>query len=101
MLVVDVFLLLSGFLFCRILLIELHRRHGQINVLVLYIARWIRLTPAYLVIIGFYMTWFPSLGDGPLWQQRIEREQERCISSWFLNILYINNYFNIDKLVSA
>ncbi|KAL9880686.1 nose resistant to fluoxetine protein 6-like isoform 2-T2 [Glossina fuscipes fuscipes] len=98
MLVVDVFLLLSGFLFCRILLVELRRRHGQINVLVLYVARWIRLTPAYLVTIGFYMTWFPSLGDGPLWQQRIEREQERCISSWFLNILYINNYFNVDKL---
>uniref|UniRef100_A0A1A9X1E4 Uncharacterized protein n=1 Tax=Glossina brevipalpis TaxID=37001 RepID=A0A1A9X1E4_9MUSC len=98
MLIVDVFLLLSGFLFCRILLIELHRRHGQINVFILYIARWIRLTPAYLVIIGFYITWFPSLGDGPLWQQRIQREQERCLSSWLLNILYINNYFNVDKL---
>lgn len=97
---VDVFLLLSGFLFCRILLIELERRQGKLNVLILYVGRYIRLTPAYLAIIGFYMTWFPSMGSGPLWQQRIEREQERCQSSWWTNILYINNYINSDKLVS-
>lgn len=100
LLFVDVFLLLSGFLFCRILLIELERRKGRLNVLILYIGRYIRLTPAYLAIIGFYITWFPSIGSGPLWQQRIEREQERCETSWWTNILYINNYINSDKLVS-
>ncbi|TMW53381.1 hypothetical protein DOY81_001503, partial [Sarcophaga bullata] len=98
LLFVDVFLLLSGFLFCRILLIELERRKGRLNVLILYIGRYIRLTPAYLAIIGFYITWFPNIGSGPLWQQRIEREQERCQTSWWTNILYINNYINSDKL---
>ncbi|XP_067639934.1 nose resistant to fluoxetine protein 6-like isoform X2 [Eurosta solidaginis] len=97
LLFVDTFLLLSGFLFCRILLIELERRGGRINPLVLYVGRYIRLTPAYMAIIGFYMTWFPSIGSGPLWQERIVREQERCQASWWLNILYVNNYFNTDK----
>lgn len=96
----DIFLLLSGFLFCRILLVELHRRHGKINPSILYIARYIRLTPAYLAVIGFYMTWLPQIGDGPLWPNRIQREQSRCQASWWLNILYINNYINTDKLVS-
>ncbi|XP_046803020.1 nose resistant to fluoxetine protein 6-like [Lucilia cuprina] len=98
LLFVDVFLLLSGFLFCRILLIELERRKGKLNVLILYVGRYIRLTPAYLAIIGFYITWFPSIGSGPLWQQRIEREQERCQLSWWSNILYINNYIGSGKL---
>ncbi|XP_030378610.1 nose resistant to fluoxetine protein 6-like isoform X2 [Scaptodrosophila lebanonensis] len=98
LLFVDTFLLLSGFLFCRILLIELERRRGKLNVLVLYVARYIRLTPAYMAIIGFYMTWFPYVGSGPIWKQRISLEQQRCQSSWWLNILYINNYINTDLL---
>lgn len=82
-------------------MIELEKRAGRINVLVLYAARYIRLTPAYLAIIGFYIYWFPMVGDGPLWPERILREQRRCQSSWWLNILYINNYFNTDQLVST
>ncbi|XP_018793001.1 PREDICTED: nose resistant to fluoxetine protein 6-like [Bactrocera latifrons] len=97
LLFVDTFMLLSGFLFCRILLIELERRRGHINPLILYAGRYIRLTPAYMAIIGFYMTWFPSIGSGPLWRERIVREQERCQASWWLNILYVNNYFQTDK----
>ncbi|EDW86401.2 uncharacterized protein Dwil_GK15256 [Drosophila willistoni] len=92
------FLLLSGFLLCRILLFELERRGGKVNPLMLYVARYIRLTPAYIAIIGFYMTWFPHIGSGPIWNERIGLEKERCQDSWWLNILYINNYFGTDKL---
>lgn len=41
-LLVDTFLLVSGFLLCRLLLIELEKKNGKINVLILYIARYIR-----------------------------------------------------------
>lgn len=98
LLFVDIFLFLSGFLFCRILLIELERRRGNINVAILYIGRYVRLTPSYMAVLGFYMTWFSSIGNGPIWQSRIELEQERCKESWWLNILYINNYIGTDKL---
>lgn len=100
LLFVDIFLFLSGFLFCRIYLTELEKRKGNLNVLFLYLGRYIRLTPAYLTVIMFYVTWFPHIGSGPLWRQRVETEQERCAESWWLNILYINNYFNTDYLVS-
>lgn len=40
---VDTFLLISGFLMCRLLLLELEKRNGKINVLYLYIMRYIRL----------------------------------------------------------
>ncbi|KOB64652.1 Nose resistant to fluoxetine protein 6, partial [Operophtera brumata] len=56
------------------------------------------VTPAYLVVILFYMTWFPKIGEGPLWDDRLMLEQERCMASWWTNILYINNYVNTDQL---
>lgn len=59
-----------------------------------------RLTPAYFIVIGLYATWLPKLGSGPLWNSRMTEEQNRCLSSWWLNLLYINNYVGTDQLVS-
>lgn len=97
-LLVDTFLLLSGFLFTRLLLIELDKRHGKINFGLLYIFRYIRLTPAYGAIIALYATWLPRLGSGPLWDQRMKLEQARCQDSWWRNALYINNYVGTDRI---
>uniref|UniRef100_A0A1I8Q0V0 Acyltransferase 3 domain-containing protein n=1 Tax=Stomoxys calcitrans TaxID=35570 RepID=A0A1I8Q0V0_STOCA len=98
LLFVDIYLLLSGYLFFRLVIVELERRKGKLNPLVLYVGRYIRLTPAYMVVIGFYMTWFTSISSGPIWRERIELQQDRCLQSWWLNILYVNNYINSDKL---
>lgn len=68
---------------------------------VMIIPKILRLTPAYLAVIALYSTWLPKLGSGPLWDSRISLEQERCQSSWWLNLLYINNYFGTDKLVCS
>ncbi|KAL7286330.1 hypothetical protein TKK_0019288 [Trichogramma kaykai] len=95
-LLVDTFLLLSGFLFARILLQELDKRKS-INFAFIYIYRYLRLTPAYMVIVGLYVTWLPKLDSGPLWS-RMKLENERCIASWWANILYINNYVNTDQI---
>ncbi|KAJ2938847.1 hypothetical protein O0L34_g18475 [Tuta absoluta] len=97
-LLVDTFLFLSAFLFCRLLLIELDKRGGKLNVLPILVFRYIRLTPAYLIVILFYMTWLPKIGEGPLWEGRMLLEQERCMTSWWANILYINNYVNNDDM---
>jgi len=56
------------------------------------------LTPAYLMMIGLYSTWFIKIGDGPLWKKRISLEQERCQISWWKNLLYVNNYYGNDAL---
>ncbi|KAJ8978537.1 hypothetical protein NQ317_009480, partial [Molorchus minor] len=49
-LLVDTFLLTSGFLMCRLLLLELDKRKRK--------TRYIRLTPAYIVVVGLYTTFF-------------------------------------------
>ncbi|CAB3229224.1 unnamed protein product [Arctia plantaginis] len=97
-LLVDTFLMLSAFLFSRLLLIELDKRRGKLNVIPILVFRYIRVTPAYLVVILFYMTWLPKIGEGPLWQDRLLLEQQRCMDSWWTNLLYINNYVNTDKM---
>lgn len=99
-LLVDTFLLLSGFLFAHLLMVELEKRHGNVNFLVVFLGRYIRLTPAYLAVIALYSTWLPKLGSGPLWDSRMGLEQERCQSSWWINLLYVNNYIGTDKIVS-
>ncbi|EFN89991.1 Nose resistant to fluoxetine protein 6 [Harpegnathos saltator] len=95
-LLVDTFLLLSGFLLCKILLQELDKKKS-INFLLLYAVRYIRLTPAYLVIIGLYATWLTQLDRGPLWSM-MRREKEKCLASWWTNLLYVNNYVSTDKI---
>ncbi|GAB0098061.1 nose resistant to fluoxetine protein 6 [Sergentomyia squamirostris] len=97
-LLVDTFLLLSGFLFARLLLVELEKRKGKVNFGFLYIFRYIRLTPAYMAVLFLYMVLLQKLGSGPMWDARIGLEQERCSSSWWLNLLYLNNYIGTDKL---
>ncbi|CAG9791792.1 unnamed protein product [Diatraea saccharalis] len=98
MLLVDTFLMISAFLFCRLLLIELDKKGGKLNVLPILIFRYIRLTPAYLAVLFFYMTWFPKIGEGPLWKDKILLEKERCEKSWWTNILYVNNYVDTENM---
>lgn len=99
-LLVDTFLLLSGFLFAHLVLVELEKRRGSVNFGVLYAFRYVRLTPAYLAVIALYATWLPKLGSGPLWDERMLTEQQRCRNSWWLNVLYINNYVGTEEIVS-
>lgn len=49
-LLVDLFLLLSGFLFARLLLLELDKRNGKVNFLMLYIFRYIRYVTFHNII---------------------------------------------------
>lgn len=100
-LLVDTFLLLSGFLFAHLVLVELEKRRGRVNFGLLYVFRYVRLTPAYLAVIAVYATWLPRLGSGPLWQARMGLEQERCRQSWWLNVLYVNNYVGTADIVSV
>ncbi|KAF2899933.1 hypothetical protein ILUMI_06250 [Ignelater luminosus] len=97
-LLVDTFLLISGFLMCRLLLLELEKRNGKVNVLALYIGRYLRLTPSYFVVIALYCTFLVRFDSGPLWNKVISTEQNRCMTSWWANILYINNYVNTDNI---
>nr|CAD7402724.1 unnamed protein product [Timema cristinae] len=94
---VDTFFLVSGFLLSRLMLVELDK-NKRINLFSFFALRYIRLTPPYAVVIAFYATLLPKIGSGPLWDARIGLERDRCVQSWWANIIYVNNYVNTDML---
>ncbi|KAI5738743.1 hypothetical protein M8J77_010634 [Diaphorina citri] len=96
-LIVDTFFVIGGFLTFYYLFQELEARKGQINFLVIYIYRILRITPVYMVIVAFYIYVLPHLGEGPLWESVVIRESERCRANWWTNLLYINNYVNNEN----
>lgn len=58
------------------------------------------MAPVYMVTVFFYAYVLENAGDGPMWKERIGRETEKCRASWWANLLYLNNYINLDKIVS-
>ncbi|CAB3360039.1 Hypothetical predicted protein [Cloeon dipterum] len=95
--IVDTFFLISGFLSCYLMLLELDKKR-KVNVSLLYAYRYIRLTPVYAMVVGFYATIYPKLGDGPMWDQKVGLERDRCRDNWWANLLYINNYVNAENM---
>ncbi|VDO74726.1 unnamed protein product [Heligmosomoides polygyrus] len=55
--------------------------------------------PAYIFCVLFMWILFPELSAGPLW---IHTDTvERCSSSWWKNILFINNFFGVKDTVCS
>lgn len=96
-LIVDTFFVIGGFLTFYYLFLELEDRKGDINFIVIYIYRILRITPVYMVVVAFYIYILPHLGEGPLWESIVWRESDRCRDNWWTNLLYLNNYINVDR----
>lgn len=61
------------------------------------IMRYLRLTPAYAAIIGVSMV-LPAFGSGPFWQESINQMGTTCRRNWWINLTYLNNFIETDKL---
>ncbi|XP_023329081.1 nose resistant to fluoxetine protein 6 isoform X2 [Eurytemora carolleeae] len=92
---VDTFFFLSGFLLCYLLLKELERnsRHGLI-LFNTYLHRYLRLTPAYLAVIGFLATLRNKMFIYP--PNTDSGASEACRDQWWKMILYIHTLFDGD-----
>ncbi|XP_028136399.2 nose resistant to fluoxetine protein 6-like [Diabrotica virgifera virgifera] len=94
---VDTFFTISGFLAAYFALLSYQKLNDNSIIIKLYIHRYIRMVSIYTVILAFYCTLFVKTGNGPLWRERVEVERERCRKSWWLNLFFINNYFNTEN----
>ncbi|KRZ96225.1 Nose resistant to fluoxetine protein 6 [Trichinella sp. T8] len=97
----DSFFVLSGFLVCYLFLnrAQLHNALEPMHWVLFYIRRAIRLVPVYVVLLGFVALLFKHVGDGPLWTGSIPSfsSQLGCESSWWTNLLFINNFFGQEN----
>ncbi|XP_047996986.1 nose resistant to fluoxetine protein 6-like [Leguminivora glycinivorella] len=97
-LVVSTFFVMSGFLLA--FNFELHAEKHRVSWLELpkgMMLRWLRLTPAYALILGLVATIVRRLGAGPLWNQMVTVESDACRQYWWAHLLYINNYIYDDN----
>lgn len=62
---------------------------------------FLRLTPVYAVIIFFFATLQYKMGSGPLWEAFIGSDRNNCQQTWWLSLLYLNNYVATDKTVET
>ena len=57
-----------------------------------------RLTPPYALFMMFYIPLIKYWSNGPLWSQ-VGIERNECESTWWKNLLYINNLFDPTEMV--
>ncbi|KAL0101533.1 hypothetical protein PUN28_018985 [Cardiocondyla obscurior] len=96
--VTDTFFLLSGALLAYTELSKKERAaKWRFDMIGLYIHRYVRLTPAYAMMIGFYATLFDKFGTGPHWDTWVGSNKNFCRENWWANLLYVNNYVNVPN----
>ncbi|BET00700.1 transferase activity, transferring acyl groups other than amino-acyl groups [Nesidiocoris tenuis] len=93
-LAVDTFFMISGllnsFIFMKVRAKK--RKFTIVDIIISYIHRFVRLTPAYAMAIAITATLLYRLGNGPEWDRIIRPVQNDCKDGWWWNILYVNNY---------
>lgn len=72
---------------------------GRLNVPLMYLHRIVRLTPVLAVAVLLFMTLFPRLDSGPLWQQ-FSSSYQLCSDTWWATLLYVQNYAAAGRMVS-
>lgn len=65
-----------------------------------YLHRFLRLTPALAAVVLFEATLLIRMRDGPLWETNLKALKSTCEKAWWQTLLYIQNYYNPDGIVS-
>ncbi|XP_052868606.1 nose resistant to fluoxetine protein 6 isoform X1 [Anopheles cruzii] len=90
---VDSFFLISGLLTCWSMLNELDR-NGRLNLPLMYLHRYLRLTPALAALILYSATLMRYSGSGPFWDGAMSLTADTCRDYWWSALLYVQNYVN-------
>ncbi|XP_058123123.1 nose resistant to fluoxetine protein 6-like [Anopheles ziemanni] len=98
--IVTTFFIISALMLVLSLVSKLEqtgRKLGFVEIIMISIARYVRLTPVYAFIMFLEATWLVRYLDGPLWRKGFETGRTYCRRNWWANLLYINNYYAIDE----
>ncbi|KAH8238143.1 hypothetical protein KR032_000127, partial [Drosophila birchii] len=93
---VDSFFFLSGLLLVVIALRSMDRTKGRLNIPMMYLHRYLRLTPLLAIAILLYMKILPLMGSGPLHGKVDFDDYDSCKDTWYLTLLYITNFSSLQ-----
>ncbi|XP_017145312.1 nose resistant to fluoxetine protein 6 [Drosophila miranda] len=89
---VDTFFFISGMLVSMVALRSMEKTKGRLNIPLMYLHRYLRLTPIVAVAILVYLKVLPLMADGPLYGTWNFDNYKSCNTDWFWTLLYIQNY---------
>lgn len=72
--------------------------NGSINIPMLYLHRYIRLTPLLALSLFVTMTILIRYNNGPFWYSFFNGAVH-CSENWWAALLYIQNYYNPTSIV--
>ncbi|CAG9332897.1 unnamed protein product [Blepharisma stoltei] len=87
---VDTFFWVSGFLVTYLLIHDINNSK-KMNWLMIYVHRYLRITPLYLFCILLFWALQKHIGNGPIFFTGDIINNE-CKNHWWTNILYLNNF---------
>ncbi|ALC49556.1 CG14204, partial [Drosophila busckii] len=93
---VDTFLFISGLLVSMISMRLIVKAKGKLNFPMMYLHRYLRLTPVLGVAIMVYMKILPIIGNGPLYDGVIPSVVQDCQKYWYWTLVYMQNYAVTD-----
>ncbi|CAM4841946.1 unnamed protein product [Rotaria magnacalcarata] len=97
---VDTFFLLSGFLTAVLFVRHARKEKLSLRMMTLYyVHRYVRLTPAFILVmfVSIYLT--PYFGQGPLYPVQQGFEPDGCRNGgWWTSFLYIGNFFKSENM---
>ncbi|KAL3870249.1 hypothetical protein ACJMK2_038326 [Sinanodonta woodiana] len=99
---VDSFFLLSGLLLAFLTFRELKKAGGikEFSWGLFYFHRFWRLTPPYMLLMMVYVPTIKYWSDGPFWPKD-GFEINYCKDTWWKNLIYINNFVDLNKMCMA
>ncbi|XP_055915468.1 uncharacterized protein LOC129948480 [Eupeodes corollae] len=93
---VDTFFFMSGLLVAWTGFKELDKTNGKLNIVMMYVHRYIRLTPVVAAVLLFNVSLHELIYTGPF--RELMLRQNICDSSnWWRILTYIQNYFVPEK----
>lgn len=95
---VDTFFFLSGLLMSFLFLKGLDTPRGlrTKDWIMVYVHRYLRITPTLLFVLLFWWSMQPYFGSGPLWFTNPLIHAD-CPDYWYTNIIYLNNFIPDGK----
>ncbi|XP_039496878.1 nose resistant to fluoxetine protein 6-like [Drosophila santomea] len=97
---VDSFFFLSGLLLVVIALRSMDRTKGKLNIPMMYLHRYLRLTPILAFGILVYLKILPLWSNGPLKGSVGFDDYSVCENTWYWTLLYVQNYATSNLCLS-
>ena len=90
---VDSFLWAAGLLLGYLFTSEVNKNSdfSLIKLMLVYLHRFLRITPVFMFCTFFFWSMTPYLGGGPLWFN-VGSIAGDCEEYWYANLIYLNNF---------